>query len=153
MQLIFGYLAANGLTLPDSAQAMILLSALPNEWEGFTSTILATLPVNLPAGAPAGAQALTFTSVLLKINKEWSRHSGNSVMLKNKEERKESNAFTGPSKVNKLRCKMCNGRHSTKDHIDGYKHPNAPPQAGPSQLKKPFTKGKGKKDYKGKGKQ
>ena len=72
MQLIFSYLAANGLTLPDSAQAMILLSALANEWEGFTSTILATLPVNLPAGAPAGAQALTFTSVLLKINKEWS---------------------------------------------------------------------------------
>ena len=31
MQSIFGYLAANGLTLPDSAQAMILLSALPNE--------------------------------------------------------------------------------------------------------------------------
>ena len=48
---------------------------------------------------------------------------------------------------------MCNGRHSTKDHIDGYKHPNATPQAGPSQPKKPFTKGKGKKDYKGKGKQ
>ena len=72
MQSIFGYLAANGLTLPDSAQAMILLSALPNEWEGFASTILATLPVNLPAGAPAGAQALTFASVLPKINEEWS---------------------------------------------------------------------------------
>ena len=101
MQSIFGYLAANGLTLPDSAQAMILLSALPNEWEGFTLTILATLPVALPAGAPTGAQALTFTLVLLKINKEWSRCSGSSVMPKNKEERKESNTFTGPSKVNK----------------------------------------------------
>ena len=152
MQSIFGYLAANGLTLPDSAQAMILLSALPNEWEGFASTILATLPVTLPAGAPAGAQALTFALVLSKINEEWSRRSGNSVMLKNKEDRKESNAFAGLSKVNKLRCKTCNGRHSTKDHIDGYKRPNAP-QAGPSQLKKPFIKGKGKKDYKGKGKQ
>ena len=72
MQSIFGYLAANGLTLPDLAQAMILLSALPNEWEGFASTILATLPVNLPAGAPAGAQALTFALVLPKINEEWS---------------------------------------------------------------------------------
>ena len=153
MQSIFGYLAANGLTLPNSAQAMILLSALPQEWEGFASTILATLPVNLPARAPAGAQALTFASVLPKINEEWSQRSGNSVMLKWKEEKKENNAFAGLSKVNKPRCKTCNGRHSTKDHIDGYKHPNAPPQAGPSQLKKPFTKGKGKKDYKGKGKQ
>ena len=102
MQSIFGYLAANGLTLPNSAQAMILLSALPNKWEGFASTILATLPVQLPTGAPTGAQALTFTSVLAKINEEWSHRSGNSVMLRNKEERKESNAFTGPSKVNKL---------------------------------------------------
>ena len=101
MQSIFSYLAANGLTFPDSAQAMILLSALPNEWEGFASTILATLPVQLPASAPAGAQALTFTLVLLKINKEWSRHSGSLVMPKNKEERKESNAFAGPSKINK----------------------------------------------------
>ena len=101
MQSIFGYLAANGLTLPDSAQAMILLLALPTEWEGFISTILTTLPVQLPAGAPTGAQALTFASVLPKINKEWSRCSGNSVMPKNKEERKESNAFTGPSKINK----------------------------------------------------
>ena len=33
MQSIFNYLAANGLTLPNSAQAMILLSALPAEWE------------------------------------------------------------------------------------------------------------------------
>ena len=151
----FGYLAANGLTLPDSAQAMILLLALPNEWEGFASTILATLPVQLPAGAPAGAQALTFASVLPKINEEWSCHSGSSVMPKNKEERKESNAFAGPSKVNKPQCKTCNGRHSTKDHIDGYKHPNASQNnnPGPSQPKKPFNKGKGKKDYKGKGKQ
>ena len=70
MQSIFNYLAANGLTLPNSAQAMILLSALPAEWEGFASTILATLPVALPAGAPAGAQALTFASVLPKINEE-----------------------------------------------------------------------------------
>ena len=74
-------------------------------------------------------------------------------MPRHREEKKESNAFTGPSKVNKPRCKTCNGRHSTKDHIDGYKRPNATPRAGPSQLKKPFTKGKGKKDYKGKGKQ
>ena len=144
MQSIFGYLAANRLTLPDSAQAMILLSALPQEWKGFASTILATLPVTLPAGAPAGAQALTFASVLPKINEEWSQRSGNSVMLKWKEEKKESNAFAGPSKVNKPQCKTCNGHHSTKDHIDGYKHPNTTPQAGPSQPKKPFTKGKGK---------
>ena len=153
MQSIFNYLAASGLTLPNSAQAMILLSALPTEWEGFASTILATLPVVAPAGAPAGAQVLTFTSVLPKINEEWSRCSGNSVMPKFKEERKENNAFAGPSKVNKLQCETCNGRHSTKDHIDGYKRPNAPPHASPSQPKKPFTKGKGKKDYKGKGKQ
>ena len=72
MQSIFSYLAANRLTLPDSAQAMILLSALPAEWEGFTSTILATLPVGAPVRAPAGAQVLTFASVLLKINEEWS---------------------------------------------------------------------------------
>ncbi|KIM50072.1 hypothetical protein SCLCIDRAFT_146373, partial [Scleroderma citrinum Foug A] len=70
MQSIFNYLAANGLTLPNSAQAMILLLALPAEWEGFASTILATLPVTLPVPAPAGAQALTFTSVLPKINEE-----------------------------------------------------------------------------------
>ena len=71
----------------------------------------------------------------------------------NEEETKESNAFAGPSKVNKPQCKMCNSHHSTKDHIDGYKCPNTTPLAGPSQLKKPFTKGKRKKDYKGKGKQ
>ena len=66
----FDYLATNGLTLPDSAQAMILLLALLTEWEEFASTILATLPVQLPASASAGAQTLTFASVFLKINEE-----------------------------------------------------------------------------------
>ena len=64
MQSVFSYLAANGLTLPDSARAMILLSALPSKWEGFASTILVTLPVAAPA---AGGVALTFATVLPKI--------------------------------------------------------------------------------------
>ncbi|KIM52284.1 hypothetical protein SCLCIDRAFT_32766 [Scleroderma citrinum Foug A] len=40
---------------------------------------------------------------------------------------------------------MCDSHHSTKDHIDGYKHPNTSQDnnPGPSQPKKPF-KGKGK---------
>ena len=45
-------------------------------------------------------------------------------MPKHKEENQESNAFTEPLKVNKLWCKMCDSHHSTKDHIDRYKHPN-----------------------------
>ena len=48
MQSIFGYLAANGLTLLNSAQAMILLLALPNEWEGFASPFLQHFQYSYP---------------------------------------------------------------------------------------------------------
>ena len=70
MQSVFSYLVNNGLTLPDSARAMIPLSALPPKWEGFTSTILVTLPVAQLAG---GGAALTFAVILPKIQEEWSR--------------------------------------------------------------------------------
>ena len=70
MQSVFSYLATNGLTLPDSARAMILLSALPSKWEGFASTILETLPV---AALARGGAALTFATILPKIQEEWSR--------------------------------------------------------------------------------
>ena len=42
---IYSYLSANGLTIPDSAQAMALLAALPKEWGSFAMTLLATLPI------------------------------------------------------------------------------------------------------------
>ena len=77
MQSVFSYLVAYGLTLPDSARAMILLSALPSKWEGFASTILATLPVVALAG---GGAALTFAAVLPKIQEEWSHQSNSSIM-------------------------------------------------------------------------
>jgi len=82
MQSTFTYLAANGLTLPDSARAMILLSALPKNWGGFASTLLATLLVVLPAGTAVGLPVLTFDTVLPKIHKEWSWKSNWSVMPK-----------------------------------------------------------------------
>jgi len=158
MQSTIGYLASNGLTLPDSAQAMLLLGALPNDWQGFASTLLATHRVNPTAAQiTASVQQLTFDSVLPKIMEEWSRKSGKSVMPTMK---KEQNAQAGPSRP---RCKKCQGRHSTVDHRDDYKKtftPNA--AAGPSSFppknqgggkgKGGGKKGKGK-PYKGKGKQ
>jgi len=159
MQSTIGYLAANGLTLPDTAQAMILLGALPNEWQGFTSTLLATLHVNLTqAQINAGVTQLTFDSIVPKVMEEWSHKSGKSIMPTMK---KEQNAQAGPSRP---RCKKCSGRHATMDHRDDYKKtftPNAP--AGPSTFplknqgggkgKGGGKKGKGKQPYKGKGKQ
>ena len=99
MQSVFSYLTNNGLTLPDSARAMILLSALPPKWEGFTLTILATLPIAAPA---AGGAALTFVAVLPKIQEEWSRRSNSSIMPKKVKEEKQTNAQAGPSK-----CPIC----------------------------------------------
>jgi len=73
MQSTIGYLASNGLTLPNSAQVMLLLGALPNDWQGFASTLLATLHINPTAAQiAAGVQQLTFDSVLSKIMEEWS---------------------------------------------------------------------------------
>ena len=100
LRTIFSYLTTNGLTLPDNAQAMILLSALPHEWEGFASTLLTTLPAAAPAGAAAGAPILNFATVLPKIQEEWSRRSGRSVMPKQTSEsvKREQNAQAGPSR-------------------------------------------------------
>jgi len=160
MQSTIGYLASNGLTLPNTAQAMLLLGALPNDWQGFASTLLATLHVNPTAAQiTAGVQQLTFDAVLPKIMEEWSRKSGKSIMPSLKD-RKEQNAQARPSRP---RCKKCSGRHSTADHRDDYKKtftPNA--TAGPSTFppknqgggkgKGGGKKGKGKPN-KGKGKQ
>ena len=94
LRTIFSYLATNGLTLPDNAQAMMLLSALPHEWEGFASTLLTTLPAAAPAGAAAGTPFLNFSTVLPKIQEEWSHHSGRSIMPKqtNESVKREQNA-------------------------------------------------------------
>ena len=144
MQSVFSYLANNGLTLPDSARAMILLLALPPKWEGFASTILATLPV---VAAAAGAPALTFAAVLPKIQEEWSRRSNSSVMPKKHKEEKHVNAQAGPSK--RPICQKCKKPgHTTGEHRDDYK-PSFTPAS--SQPKKKF-RGNKKKDYKGKGK-
>jgi len=128
MQSMIGYLASNSLTLPNSAQAMLLLGALPNEWQGFTSTLLATLHVNPTAAQiTAGVQQLTFDSILPKAMEEWSQKSGKSIMPSTK---KEQNAQAGPSRP---RCKKCSGCHSTVDHRNDYKKmftPNA--TTGPS---------------------
>ena len=155
LRTIFLYLATNGLTLPDNAQAMMLLSALPHEWEGFTSTLLTTLPAAAPAGAAAGTPFLNFSTVLPKIQEEWSHRSGRSIMLKqtNESVKREQNAQAGPSRP---RCKKCSGHHNTSDHRDDYKRPNVPyqPQAGASQPKNfgsQQKKGKGKGKEKGKG--
>ena len=136
------------MTLPDNAQAMMLLSALPHEWEGFASTLLMTLPAAAPAGAAAGTPYLNFSSVLPKIQEEWSHRSGRSIMPKqaNESVKREQNA---QAELSRPRCKKCSGHHNTSDHRDDYKHPNAPyqPQAGPSQPKQFGNQGK-----KGKGK-
>ena len=160
MQSMIGYLASNGLTLPNSAQVMLLLGALLNDWQGFASTLLATLHVNPTAAQiTAGVQELTFDSVLPKIMEEWSWKSGKSIMP-NLKERKEQNVQAGPSCP---RCKKCSGRHSTADHCDDYKKMFTPnTAAGPSTFlpknqggkgKGGGKKGKGKQPYKGKGKQ
>ena len=148
LRTIFSYLAMNGLTLLDNAQAMMLLLALPHEWEGFASTLLMTLPAAAPAGAAAGTPFLNFSMVLPKIQEEWSCHSGRSIMPKQANEsiKREQNVQAGLSRPH---CKKCSGRHNTSDHRDNYKHPNAPyqPQTGPSQPKNfrnQPKKGKGK---------
>ena len=150
MQSVFSYLAANGLTLPDSARAMILLSALPSKWEGFTSTILATLPVAVPAG---GGAALTFAAVLPKIQEEWSCQSNFSVMPREAKKERQQNAQAGPSK--KLLCQKCKKTgHTTSEHRDNYR-PTYSLHSPPS-IQNPLPKKKSqrkKKDYKGKGKQ
>jgi len=159
MQSMIGYLASNGLTLPNSTQAMLLLGALPNEWQGFASTLLATLHINPTAAQiAAGVQQLTFDSVLPKIMEEWSHKSGKSIMPTIK---KEQNVQAGPSCP---RCKKCSGHHSTMDHHDDYKKTFTPNTAtGPSTFplknqgggkgKGGGKKGKGKQPYEGKGKQ
>ena len=144
MQSVFSYLANNGLTLPNSARAMILLPALPPKWEGFASTILATLPVAQPAG---GGVALTFAAVLPKIQEEWSRQSNSSVMLKKIKEEKQVNAQAGPSKH--PICQKCKKPgHTTGEHHDEYRLSFTP---ATSVLKKK-SEGHKKKDYKGQGK-
>ena len=81
---IYSYLSTNGLTILDSAQAMSLLAALPKEWRSFAMTFLVTLPLNVnQAGIAAGIPQLTFSNVVPKIQEEWSRRSGRSIMPKN----------------------------------------------------------------------
>ena len=150
MQSVFSYLATNGLTLPDSARAMILLSALPSKWEGFASTILVTLPVVAPA---AGGAALTFATVLPKIQEEWSCQSNSSVMPREVKKERQQNMQAGPSK--KPLCQKCKKTgHTTSEHRDNY-HPTYSLHLPPS-IQNPLPKKKSqrkKKDYKGKGKQ
>ena len=151
MQSVFSYLAANGLTLLDSARAMILLSALPSKWEGFASTILVTLPVAAPA---AGGAALTFTAVLPKIQEEWSHRSNSSVMPREAKKERQQNAQAGPSK--KPLCQKCKKTgHTTSEHRDNYRptyNMHSPPSVQ-NPLPKKKSQGKKKKDFKGKGKQ
>ena len=151
MRTIYSYLSANGLTLPDSAQAMSLLAALPKEWGSFAMTLLATLPMNVnQAGVAAGIPQLTFSNVVPKIQEEWSRRSGRSVMPKDDKRivKKEHNTV---AKESTPRCRKCKGRHATSDHRDDYKRPNIPqiaphtyPNRPPQQNKAPKKKG-GKK--------
>ena len=109
MHTIYSYLSTNGLTIPDSAQAMTLLVALPKEWGSFAMTLLATLPLTLnQAGIDAGIPQLTFSNIIPKIQEEWSHHSGRSIMPKDEKQitKKEHNTVT---KESTPRCRKCKG--------------------------------------------
>ena len=147
---IYSYLSANSLTIPDSAQAMSLLAALPKEWGSFAMTLLATLPLNInQAGIAAGIPQLTFSNVIPKIQEEWSRHSGRSIMPKDDKWiiKKEHNAV---AKESTPRCRKCKGRHVTSDHRDDYKRPNIPQIAPHAYLNCPLQQNKAPKKKGGK---
>ena len=55
------HLTADGLTLPNNIQAMILLKAIPRNWDNFASMILATTAVS----------DLTTTHITPLIQEEW----------------------------------------------------------------------------------
>ena len=145
MRTIYSYLSANGLTIPDSAQAMSLLAALPKEWGSFAMTLLATLPLNVnQAGVAAGIPQLTFSNVVPKIQEEWSRHSGRSIMPKDEKRivKKEHNAVV---KESTPCCRKCKGCHATSDHRDDYKCPNIPQIAPHAYLNRPPQQNKAPK--------
>ena len=54
-------LTADGLTLPNNIQAMILLKAIPRNWDNFASMILAT----------TATSDLTTTCITPLIQEEW----------------------------------------------------------------------------------
>lgn len=60
---IFCFCAANNNIIPDAQQAMIILNAVPNQWTGFATTVL--------AGVSTG-QSLKYIDVVQKIQKEWT---------------------------------------------------------------------------------
>src|SRR5207245_6234228 len=111
--------------------------ALSPQWEGFASTVLATV----------ATANLTFATVLPKINEEWACCSGRSVMPR--EVKKEQNTVAGPSRP---RCGVCKGCHDTKDHRSDYKHPEGFGQPKNPQQQPQLKKGGGKKKNFRKGK-
>lgn len=157
MQTIFSYLTANGLTIPDTTQAMTLLGVLPKEWGSFAMTLLSLLAtlqmVVNQAGQLAGIKPLTFHNVVPKIQEEWSHHSGESVMPKEKIVKREQNAMQ--TQESHPRYHKCKGQHPTAEHQDNYKPPSgyqlAPHTKPPQQNKPQAPKGKkGGKKEKGK---
>ena len=58
-------LTSQGITLPENVKAMILLKAVPKNWDNFAAVILATTT----------ASALNITAVLLLIQEEWRRQN------------------------------------------------------------------------------
>ena len=63
------HLTADGLTLPNNIQAMILLKAIPRNWDNFASMILAT----------TAALDLTTTHITPLIQEEWIRRNPQAV--------------------------------------------------------------------------
>ena len=62
-------LTADGLTLPNNIQAMILLKAIPRNWDNFAGMILAT----------TAASDLTTTCITPLIQEEWIRRNPQAV--------------------------------------------------------------------------
>ena len=68
---IFAHLTKGGLTLPNNVQAMIMLSALPDSFDGIASTLLAMLTT----------ATLTPSEVLPKIHEEVAHQKGPTSSL------------------------------------------------------------------------
>ena len=64
-----GHLTADGLTLPNNIAAMILLKAVPRNWDNFASMILAT----------TAAADLTTTRITPLIQEEWIQRNPQAV--------------------------------------------------------------------------
>src|SRR5437660_4488361 len=142
---IFCFCAANNNAVPDSQQAMIVLNAVPHQWTGFATTVL--------AGVTAGNN-LTYAAVVQKIQEEWTRRSGKSQIGRMEE---KPIPLQARLQAKPLRCKICRrSGHSTEQHVgkkEGSPSSSNKPTSGQSSGQPKTTKGKGKRTNKGKGKQ